>query len=86
MIVQNAYKRNVNRTIKTEDWGKVCDQTGAMKYHLLNEGNNCQFLSKKLTNFMIRWDKKFDKQNHTLADPHGPIKYEKPPEGKKVNK
>lgn len=40
-------------------WKETTD-VNTIKFHMLNEGNNCSFLAKNICNVLIRWDTHFD--------------------------
>jgi hypothetical protein len=59
MIVDNSFKRHYHRRWFLSPWEET-DNINSIRYHVLNEGNNCSFLFKNVFNVLIRWNSKLD--------------------------
>jgi hypothetical protein len=57
-IMQNTFKKDIN---KKEYWDDLKEEKAelSIRNYMLNEGNNCVFLSNFIKNVAIRWNKDF---------------------------
>ena len=59
MIVEESRRYKVNRRIQMQPW-REDTKMNSLRWHLLNEGNNCAFLRRNVSNVLIRWNKSID--------------------------
>lgn len=57
-IMKKSYNRNSDKEMKLTDWDEIRD-TQSIRYIVMTEGNNAQFLKRSISNVLIRWDKYF---------------------------
>lgn len=50
------------------------DERESIRYHLMTEANNCAFLSRRVSNVIIRWDQYFDDRVFKLQKENGKVR------------
>lgn len=70
MIVANASNSNYESQQVMQGWQEK-QETSSLRFHLLTEANNCAFLTRRVSNVIIRWDRYFDDRVFRLQNENG---------------